>query len=315
MRVLITGGSGFLGRQVVAECRRAGHDVLAPRSSMCDLVSKPSVDGFFKAQAAKGPIDAVIHSAALYGGIGFNTENQLDLTITNARMAANIFDAATHYGVGKFVSVGSTCSYPGTMPEVDLDEQQIFDGRCHPSVEAYGYIKRLHLVMGASAHQQHGTSFSQVALTNLYGEYDVFGERRSHVLSALIKKAVDARDSGGVINAWGTGAPVRQFLYVKDAAYVVRAALDFPHDDWPVNVGGEAIAIRDLAEMIAGAVGLSADRITWDATKPDGVMRKVVRDEKLRALVPGYRPISLADGVAKTVEWYVKNAREAALRE
>lgn len=315
MRVLITGGSGFLGRQIVAECHGAGHEVLAPRSHELDLTSALSVDDYFRAQATHGVIDAVIHSAAIYGGIGFNTHNQLDLTLLNTSMAVNIFDATARYKVKKFVSVGSTCSYPGDMPDTDMDECQIFNGRCHPSVEPYGYVKRLHLVMGASAHEQHGISFTQVSLTNLYGEYDVFQEHRSHVLSALIKKVVDAKQDGGDVNAWGTGAPIRQFLYVKDAAYVIQKALYFPHDEWPVNVGGDALTIRELAYLISDTVGLPRERIVWDAAKPDGVARKVVKQAKLRRLLPDYMPTALKDGLPKTISWYLENQTDAVLRQ
>lgn len=310
-RVLITGGAGFLGRRIVARVQEAGYETLAPRTAEFDLESKDGVCEYF----AQYKPDAVIHSAAHYGGIGICQAEPLNLAARNLKMAANLFDTAARAGISKIVSVGSTCAYPGDMPDQDMSEQDIFNGRCHPSVEAYGFSKRAQLVLMSAAHKQFGTSCTQIALTNLYGEHDVFNEYRAHALAALIKKITDAKQSGTKAKAWGTGKPIRQFLYVEDAADIITRALKLPHDEWPINVGGEAVSIRELTNKIAELSGLSSDDIEWDPSRPDGVERKVANDAKLRALFPDYAPTPLSKGLKKTLQWYLANKQQADERK
>ena len=310
-RILITGGGGFLGQKIVRRAREAGYEPLSPGRNVCDLENADSVREYL---SQKKP-DAVIHSAAHYGGIGICAAEPLFLAARNLRMAANLFETAAQSGVQKIVSVGSTCAYPGGMPEQDMREESIFSGRCHESVEAYGFSKRAHLVLIAAARKQFGVSCAQIALTNLYGEGDVFSEYRAHAIAALIKKIADAKLSGGEVSAWGTGAPVRQFLYVEDAADIIVRALKLPHDDYPVNVGGAAVSIRDLAHAIADIAALPRKKIKWDDSKPDGVARKVADDSKLRRLFPDYEPTPFLEGLEKTVRWYLANKEEADRRQ
>lgn len=315
MRVLITGGSGFLGRRIVAAVKAEGHRVFAPRSAEFNLESGSGVRNFFAARAAESQaVEAVIHSAAHYGGLGICVAEPLNLAVRNLRMATTIFDEAARAGVQKIVSVGSTCSYPGNMPGTDMREEDIFAGRCHKSVEAYGFSKRAQLVLMAAAHKQHGISCSQVALTNIYGEGDVFHIYRAHAIAALINKIVTAKLENGTAVAWGDGSAVRQFLYVDDAARVVARALRFAHDDWPVNAGGHAVTIRNLAHAIAKIAGLPPERIEWDASRPGGISRKVVDESKLHRLFAGYAPTPFIEGLEKTVRWYMENKTEADKR-
>ena len=312
MIILVTGGSGFLGRHIVAECIKAGYETIAPRSSEFNLETTQNVRKFLDQQLARHQsIDAIIHSAAYYGGIGINQLESFNLMLKNTKMATTIFAEAVRIGVKKFISVGSTCAYPGNMPENDMEEKHFFNGRCHDSIEAYGFTKRVQLVLMTAAHKQHGISCNQIALTNLYGEHDVFSERRSHVLSSLIKKIVDAKLSDATAKAWGSGRPVRQFLYVKDAARVIVKALEFSHDDWPVNVGGTALTIRELAHTIADIVGLPRQQIVWDSSKPDGVARKVVSEKRLHELLPNYQPTPFGEGLTQTIRWYMANKQQA----
>lgn len=314
-RVLVTGGRGFLGRRIVDEVRSAGYEVVAPGRPDFDLETGQGVGECFRRCEKEGvPVDAVVHSAAHYGGIGILSAEPLDVATRNLHMAATIFAEAARAGVGKIVSVGSTCAYPGDMPEADMREEQIFSGRCHESVEAYGFSKRVQLMLMAAAHKQHGISCSQVAPTNLYGEHDVFQEYRAHAIAALIRKIVRAGDGDEPVVAWGTGNPIRQFAYVGDVARIVAESLQWPHSDWPVNVGGEYVSIRTLTERIAEIVGLPDGRITWDQSKPDGVARKVVSEERLRTLMPSYRPTPFAEGLRRTVEWYMANRQTADAR-
>lgn len=314
--ILVTGGSGFLGRRIVEELRGLGHRVRAPRSAEFDLETGAGVRECFARASAEGDaVDCVVHSAAYYGGIGICQSDPLGLAVRNARMAATVFDETARAGVGMVVSVGSTCAYPGNIEGKDMTEDMIFEGRCHHSVEAYGYSKRLQLVMMAASRRQHGTGSVQVALTNLYGEHDVFQERRSHAIASLIKKIADAKLSGGEVTLWGTGDPVRQFLYVGDAAWVIARAAGFGHQDLPVNVGGSALSIRELAHEVADLVGLPRSAIRWDPDHPDGVARKVVDEGRLRGLCPGYSPVPFREGLERTVRWYMENKEAADRRE
>ncbi len=312
--VLVTGGSGFLGRRIVHEASQAGYSVIAPRSSEFDLETGKNVRDLFSRYRDQGStVDCVIHSAAYYGGIGICQTDPLGLSVRNARMIATIFEEAAEARVKKIVSVGSTCAYPGLL-ESDMTEDLIFMGRCHPSVEAYGFSKRLQLVMMAAVHKQYGIQSVQMALTNLYGEYDVFQESRSHAVAALIKKIVDAQLSGSKVVLWGTGDPIRQFLYVGDAAKAIVGAIPFNHDDTPFNVGGTEISIKELAFMIADIVKLSPDRIVWDTNKPNGVARKVVNENKLKKMLPSHSHIPFHKGLKATISWYMSNKEKADLR-
>ena len=211
MRVLVTGGSGFLGRQIVAAARARGHEVLAPRSREFNLENAAGVDDYLAGAANKGAgIEVIVHSAAYYGGIGIIQAEPAVVFQKNCRMVLNVFDAAQRHGVRKVVAVGSACAYPG-YAEGDLREDRFWDGRLHESVEAYGFTKKVMLVAQKAYYKQYGIESSHLALTNLYGPHDVFTEYRSHVLSALIKKFSDAADR---VTLWGDGSPVREFLFV-----------------------------------------------------------------------------------------------------
>ncbi|MEG9862042.1 MAG: NAD-dependent epimerase/dehydratase family protein [Parvularculales bacterium] len=312
--IMVTGGTGFLGRHIVTEGKSAGYIVHAPSHKDVDIETGEGLKEWFKNRRKDGtPINAVIHSAAYYGGLGFLETDPFGIATRNIRMAVNVFETAVRAGVKKFVSVGSSCSYPEKITG-EMYEEDIFQGRCHESVEAYGFSKRVHLVLMAAARRQYDMECVQIALTNLYGEHDVFGEARSHAISALIKKVADAHQSGGRVKAWGTGTPMRQFVYVRDAAKVIVRAITFPGDDWPVNVGGEEVSVRDLTHTITDHINLPRDRIDWDTSQPDGVHRKAVSDEKLRRLWPEYRPVPFHEGLKKTIQWYLANKESADLR-
>jgi len=312
--VLVTGGSGFLGRRIVAEASAQGYEVIAPRSSDFDLETGRGVKELFSHQQKEEmPIDCVIHSAAYYGGIGLCKSDPLGMGVRNARMTATIFEESARNGVRKIVSVGSTCAYPAHT-DLDMTEDMMFEGECHPSVDSYGTSKRLQLVMMTAAHQQYGIDCVQFALTNLYGEHDVFQEHRSHAIPSLIKKITDAKQKGGKAVLWGTGTPVRQFCYVADAARVLVAGIGFAHDNKPINVGGSVISIKELAHIIAGMIGIQEEKIEWDTSQPDGVMRKVVDESKLLRIFPGHKHIPFKEGLQNTICWYLENKKAADQR-
>jgi GDP-L-fucose synthase len=314
MHVLITGGAGFLGRHIVAAARQAGHHVSAPRSTHLNLASGEGVRGtMYQLQEEHGPVDVLIHSAAYYGGIGINQAEPATIFARNAQMAINAFELAREYEIPKILPIGSACAYPGYL-EGDLVESEFWNGPLHASVAAYGFSKKMQLVAQHAYHQQHGLNSNHLILTNLYGPHDVFTEYRSHVVSALIKKFADAQQSGATVTLWGDGSPIREFLYVEDAAEAVVRAIPLDHDPEPINIGtGVGTSIRELAELIAAKVGY--DRaIDWDPTKPNGAERKVLDITRLKQTLNWTPPTNLDAGLTQTIDWYLENKPEADLR-
>jgi GDP-L-fucose synthase len=307
MRIFVTGGSGFLGRRIVARATEAGHDVHWQPSRKLDFHSMSGVDAYF---AEHGPFDIIVHSAAHYGGIGINQTEPATIFNINMQMALNIFELARRSKVGKIVPIGSACAYPG-YADGDLKESEFWDGPLHETVEAYGMSKKVQLVAQHAYYRQYGIESCHPILTNLYGPHDVFDEYRSHVLSALIRKFSDA-DKEVVL--WGDGTPIREFLYVEDAADAIVKCLDMPHDPEPINVGtGEGITIRGLAETIASMTGFSGT-VRWDTSKPNGAARKVLDVRRMRERLGWTPPHSLRDGLRKTIEWYRANKETADAR-
>ena len=310
MRVLLTGGSGFLGRQILATAQEKGHEVLAPRSSQMDLEDREAAFGWVSEAVKAGPIDAMIHSAAYYGGIGINQAEPATIFRKNVQMAVNVFEIAREFGIKKMVVVGSACAYPGYLTG-DLKEDDFWNGPLHDSVEAYGFTKKVQLVAQRAYYKQHGIESVHLILTNLYGPHDVFTEYRSHVVSAMIKKFTDAKDK---VVLWGDGSPIREFLYVKDAADAIVRALDLEHDLKPINVGtGVGTTIRELAELIQRLTGFQG-QVEWDTSKPKGAARKVLDITRMKEKLNWYPRWSLEEGLAETVEWYLQNKQEADAR-
>lgn len=297
--VMVTGGSGFLGRHIVEAFQREGAQVTTPRSREYDLTNPTSAQHAF---AALSP-EIVVHAAADVGGIGYNQLVPAQIFYNNLMMAGNILRYAAESKVQKLVIIGSACAYPGDVAG-DLQESAFMNGPLHPSVECYGFSKRA-LHIGAKAyHEQYGLNSIFLMLTNLYGPWDKYDPKDSHVVAALIRKFVEAkeRDEPQVV-CWGTGAPVREFLYVDDCAEaVVRATQRYDKID-PINIGtGVGTTIKELADTLADVVGYQGE-VVWDTSRPDGVMRKVLDVTRMQAEL-GWTPnTSLREGLLRTTEW------------
>jgi len=311
-RVLVTGGSGFLGRHIVATAKARGHEVLAPRSAEMDLEDREAAFAYVSGALEKaGRIDVLLHSAAYYGGIGINQTEPATIFARNTQMAVNAFEIVREFKIRKILPIGSACSYPGYLAG-DLKEERFWDGRLHESVEAYGFSKKIQLVAQRAYHKQYGVESNHLVLTNLYGAHDVFTEYRSHVVSALIKKFTDAK---GKVVLWGDGSPVREFLYVKDAAEAIVRAVDLEHSLEPINIGtGVGTSIRELAELIGRLTDFQGE-IVWDTSKPGGVARKVLDVGRMRQVLGWYPAYSLEDGLRETIEWYLPNKESANKRQ
>ena len=300
-RVLVTGGSGFLGRHVVASLQKHGcADVIVVRKSQHDLTHEPDVKRLF--DEARPHI--VIHLAAVVGGIGANRDNPGTFFYQNVMMGALTIEYARRSGVEKFVGVGTICEYPKLAP-VPFLERDLWNGYPEETNAPYGIAKKMLLVQGQAYRQQYGFDAIHVLPVNLYGPHDNFDPASSHVIPALVRKCVEAVEAGASeVVCWGTGNATREFLYVEDCAdAIVRATEQYDRPE-PVNLGaGFEISIRDLAELIASLTGFKG-RLTFDRTKPDGQPRRSLDVSRAKNSFGFAATTDFRTGLKRTIDWY-----------
>jgi len=307
-RVLVTGGSGFLGRYVVNRLRQfPGLEVIVPSHSEYNLVEVSNVERLLSATHP----DLVIHLAALVGGIGANQKSPGKFFYENLMMGVQLIEQARQDGVKKFVALGTVCAYPKFTP-TPFREDDLWNGYPEETNAPYGLAKKMMLVQAQSYRQQYGFNTIFLLPANLYGPGDNFDPESSHVIPALIRKCIEARESSAsFVEAWGTGSASREFLYVGDCAEaVVRAAAIYDESD-PVNIGtGNEIRISELMQLIARFTHFEGE-IRWQTNKPDGQPRR--RLEVSRAFEKfGFRAqVPFEEGLRRTIEWY-ETCRTAA---
>jgi GDP-L-fucose synthase len=308
-RVTVTGGAGFLGQHLVRRLERMGAKVFVPRQREYNLTT---LDACLRC-VLEHPCDVLFHAAAYYGGIGINVAQPATLYYTNLVMGANLMEAARLAKVGKFVAIGTACSYPGYL-EGHLREEDLWAGPCHASVVNYGLTKKMMAVQAQAYKRQYGLDSIHLILTNLYGPGDSYNPERSHVVAALVRKWVEAEAAKAPsVEVWGTGKPVREFIYVEDCAdAIVLAAERYDDPATPLNVGtGIGTTIRELAETIHAVSGYQG-KMVWNADKPDGAMMKVLDVTRMKRVLDGWAPpTDLRTGLAKTVAWYRANKAQA----
>lgn len=307
-RVLVTGGAGFLGRRVVAKLVERGAEVSAPRSTDYDL-TEPGAAG---AMVADHRPATVIHLAARVGGIGYNQAEPAPLYLANLLMGTHVIEATRHApSVDKTVLLGTVCSYPKITP-VPFREESLWEGYPEETNAPYGVAKKAHLVHAQVNAAQYGQRFAYLIPTNLYGPGDKFHPAVSHVIPALIKKTVEAVESGAeAIDVWGTGRASREYLYVDDAAEaIVMAAESFAGPE-PINLGTDhEVTIRETVETIARLVGFDGE-LRWDPTKPDGQPRRRVDATRALELLGWKAQMPFEDGLRETIAWYRDHRAEA----
>lgn len=304
--VVVTGGTGFLGRHVARELASAGATVHAVGRRDCDLRTRANIDRML---AERQP-DAVVHLAAVVGGIGANRANPGRFFYDNAIMGIEVLDACRVAGVTKVVVAGTVCSYPKVVP-LPFKEDDLWNGYPEETNAPYGLAKKMLLVQAQAYREQYGTNIVFLLPVNLYGPGDNFDLETGHVIPAMIRRFLDAaaRDDPEVV-LWGDGSPTREFLYVEDAARAVRAALEAYDDPAPVNVGsGVEISIRDLATEVADLVGFRGD-IRWDPSKPNGQPRRMLDTSRAEGCFGFRATTDLTTGLQRTIDWY----RSAGLR-
>jgi GDP-L-fucose synthase len=303
-KILVTGGAGFLGKQVIAQLLGAGaklENISVPRSKTCDLRTLEHCQTAVEGQ------DLVIHLAAHVGGIGLNREKPAELFYDNLMMGTQLIHASYQAAVKKFVCVGTICAYPKFTP-VPFKEDDIWNGYPEETNAPYGVAKKALLVQLQAYRQQYGFDGIYLLPVNLYGPEDNFNPASSHVIPALIRKVYEAKQQGvKQLPVWGDGSPTREFLFSEDAARGIVMGAQSYNDADPVNLGTNfEISIRDLVELICRLMAFEGELI-WETDQPNGQPRRCLDTSRAKSAFGFTAQVSLEEGLRRTIDWYIQN--------
>jgi GDP-L-fucose synthase len=305
-RVLLPGGSGFLGSHVADLLRGHECEPFVPRSSEYDLTTEPAVERLYSDASP----EVVINVAAKAGGIGMNRRLPGEFFYENLVMGAMLVEHARHNDVQKFVQLGTVCSYPKFTP-VPFQEEELWNGYPEETNAPYGIAKKALLVQAQAYREQYGLNTIFLMPVNLYGPRDHFDLENSHVIPALIRKMIEAKEAGAPVTLWGDGSASREFLYVEDCARAILLAAALYEDPDPVNIGaGFEITIKELAELIAELTGFDGE-IEWDTTKPNGQPRRCLDTSRAREQFDFAARVEFRQGLGRAIEWFSANRRLA----
>lgn len=310
-RICVTGGAGFLGRFVIERLRREGvaaDQIFIPRSKQYDLTRENDV----KRMYADVKPDVVIHLAAQVGGIGANREHPGRFFFANMAMGLHLIEQARAHGIAKFVHTGTVCAYP-KFAAVPFKEDDLWSGYPEETNAPYGVAKKALFVMLDGYKREYGLNSAVVVPVNLYGPWDNFDPRSSHVIPALIRKCDQAVANGDdTITCWGSGEVSREFLYAEDAAEGIVAAAARIQEPTPMNLGtGNEIKIKDLVAMIAQLTGFTGS-IEWDTTQPDGQPRRCLDTSLAQDKLDWCARTPFHEGLTNTIEWWRAHGRTLA---
>ncbi|MEM6854082.1 MAG: GDP-L-fucose synthase [Planctomycetota bacterium] len=308
-KIVITGGAGFLGRFVVESLKQRGvtdEQIFIPRRSDYDLTQEAAVVRMYD----DAQPNVVIHLAAEVGGIGANQKHPGRFFFANAAMGMHLIEHGRRRGIDKFLQTGTVCAYP-KFAAVPFNEEDLWKGFPEETNAPYGVAKKALFIMLDGYKREYGLDSSVVVPVNLYGPHDNFDLETSHVIPALIRKCVEARDAGAEsITCWGTGSASREFLFAEDAAEGIVVATETMDDPTPINLGtGNEIKIKDLVELIARLSKFEGE-IVWDSTKPDGQPRRCLDTSKAQRLMNWQALVGFEAGLARTIEWFEQHRHE-----
>jgi len=305
-RICITGGAGFLGTHLQAQLRKRGaKELFIPTYPEYDLVKSEDITRLYE----DAQPDIVIHLAAKVGGIGANREKPGEFFYDNLMMGVQLLHQAWQRGIEKFVAIGTICAYPKYTP-IPFKEEDLWNGYPEETNAPYGLAKKMLLVQSQGYRQQYGYNSIYLLPVNLYGPGDNFNPATSHVIPALIKKCVDAREAGeSEIIAWGDGSPTREFIYVEDAAEAIALATERYNASEPVNIGSSfEISIKDLTELVTRLTGFTG-AIRWDTSKPNGQPRRKLDTSRAKEYFGFESHTNFEDGLKRTIAWYEANRK------
>lgn len=309
-RITVTGGAGFLGRQVAKRLRESGcQDIFVPRSQDYNLVDNEAVKRLYRDSKP----DIVIHLAALVGGIGTTSQRPAEFFYNNLMMGVQMMEQGRLFALEKFVAIGTVCAYPENIP-VPFREEDLWNGYPETTNASYGLAKKMTLVQAQAYRQQYRFNAIYLLPVNLYGPGDNFNPETSHAVPALIKKCLDAiKQSNAEIVVWGTGKPTREYLYVEDAADGILLAAEKYNKPDPANLGsGFEISIKDLVGLIVDLTGFKG-RIIWDTAKPDGQPRRLFDNSRAEREFGFRATTGFEEGLRKTINWYREQRAEGLL--
>lgn len=309
-RVIVTGGGGFLGRAVVRALESRGcASIFVPRKAQYDLREKEAILQLLSDTRAEGKVvDQVIHLAAHVGGIGANRAHPAEFFYDNLMMGTQLLHESWRAGVEKFVAIGTVCAYPKFAP-VPFREDDLWNGYPEETNAPYGLAKKMLLVQSQAYREQYGYNSIFLLPVNLYGPEDNFDLESSHVIPALIRKCLEAKEQGASqVVVWGDGSPTREFLYVDDAAEGILLAAERYNESEPVNLGSSyEISIKELVTLIARMTGFSGE-IIWDTSKPNGQPRRKLDVERAKEAFGFTSRTTFEEGLRKTIEWYKQSS-------
>jgi GDP-L-fucose synthase len=312
-RVILTGGGGFLGSFLTKKLQEKGAgQIFIPLIEQYNLVEISDIQRMYDDASDGNPglETIVIHLAALAGGIGANRARPADFFYINLMMGVQLMHEAWKRGVNKFVAIGTVCAYPKFTP-LPFREENLWDGYPEETNAPYGLAKKMLLVQAQAYREQHGFNAIYLLPVNLYGPRDNFDLESSHVIPALIRKCLEAKERGDQqVVLWGDGSPTREFLYAGDAAEGILLAAEKYNSSEPVNLGsGKEISIKDLAEMIKRLTGFQG-KIVWDTSKPNGQPRRALDTSRAEKFFGFKAAVPFEEGLQQTIDWYLGNRKK-----
>lgn len=304
-RILVPGGTGFFGSHIVDKLKTVGCEVIIPnRQYGLDFRNREDCQKYFK----KIKPQIVINCAAFQGGIGFHSGKQADLFLDNIQMGCYLMEAAQKTGVEKFVNIIAGCAYPGYLEKDILNETDFWNGEVHDTIFSYGFPRKATVIYGKALNRQYGFNSIHLVYANMYGPGDHFNPSQSKALAALIRKIFEAkRNNLPVVEIWGTGKPMRDWLYVKDGAEGLLYAAECYNSIEPLNIAtGRGISVKKLAETIKKVIGYKGEFI-YNTKKPDGALKKVFGTAKMKNELKWMPKTKIEQGISETVTWLSEN--------